>query len=173
MATRAEDDVVVVAGTGRLGCWEALVTIMECLLCIFIFILYLLYIGFWSCVVYYMVSIMYSPITIYIYITWEEGCIQFIKHVFSLKLQLGIRAIYFSSKTSTSPSLPSVSFLYSIYNQHSSIMDLTASQSAPPLTANTQTTLPANSPILQSASGFSMAPPPGFFALSHPTSRHP
>jgi hypothetical protein len=38
----------------------------EMLLCIFIFILYLPYIGFWSCVVYYMVSIIYNPIYIYI-----------------------------------------------------------------------------------------------------------
>ena len=48
--------------------WDVkIICIMECLLCIFIFILYLLYIGFWSCVVYYMVSIMYNPIPIYIY----------------------------------------------------------------------------------------------------------
>ncbi|XP_073266434.1 uncharacterized protein [Populus alba] len=50
-------------------------------------------------------------------------------------------------------------------------MDPTALQSAPlqsaaTLTANTQSALPANSPILQSTSGFSMAPPPGFFAPS-------
>jgi len=43
------------------------------LLCIFIFILYLPYIGFWWCLVYYMVSIMYNPThththRIYIYI---------------------------------------------------------------------------------------------------------
>jgi len=45
-------------------------------------------------------------------------------------------------------------------------MDPTAPQSAPPLIANTQYALPKNSPILQFASGFSMAPPPGFFAPS-------
>lgn len=50
-------------------------------------------------------------------------------------------------------------------------MDPTAPQSAPlqfssPLTANTQYALPENSPILQSASGFSMAPPPGIFVPS-------
>jgi hypothetical protein len=49
-------------------------------------------------------------------------------------------------------------------------MDPTASQSAPLLIANTQATslsvLLANFSIMQSASGFSMAPPPGFFASS-------
>ncbi|XP_073266435.1 uncharacterized protein [Populus alba] len=50
-------------------------------------------------------------------------------------------------------------------------MDPTALQSAPlqsaaTLTTNTQSALPANSPTLQSTSGFSMTPPPGFFTPS-------
>jgi len=133
-----------------------------------------------------MVSIMYNPIPIYIL---HEGRADSFNHslqniFLNTSSPLNFNLVseqYIFPLQPAPPLLFSVfclqcSVFYSIYNQHSSIMDPTALQSAslqsaplqstPPLTTNTQSALPANSPILQSASGFSMAPPPGFFAPS-------